>query len=481
MAVGIGLITKAGFRIGKRSTSYAYPTTSALAIAAEQKLTAYDLLPYRNEGLNEERIFDPVQTLTNTGGVTAQTLTGILGGGRLSCEGWYLGLGQLIACAMGWENKVYASPLVTSPTFNESAAGIAAGSTSGSVPCTTTRIQSDVTVFHADHVGEWLRINTGTPYGDPEDDCQVRRITAVDAAHYYCDITPALTVEPNINIPFKIARGFIHLYECAINHHEEAFTYNEGSFNHVRHGTFSLDKRVSLWSWLAVMVESMTIRLSTEGVFFEFELVPFCLDRASALNTTSAAWAYSASPIILQERMRFADSVFRMDDYSSSVALASADQLGISAFELTLKNNLSIGDRDTKSGLYRVQPARMGFRQVSGSFTVPRYTADTRLTKQAADTIQMADLIITGSLLTGLAATYNKFELFLRSLKINAIEANAAGPGVINEVIKFTCLQPAGDPSGMPSESTGSDNSEMMVRLTNSDPFSAFLEQCAEV
>jgi hypothetical protein len=170
------------------------------------------------------------------------------------------------------------------------------------------------------------------------------------------------------------------------------------------------------------------------------------------------------------------DATFRLDSYSTGTALTSADNLGITEFELKIKNNLQADLQTTGTGYFRAEPVRMGRREVTGSFTVPRHIAVTRLSNYTAADMLMASLTFSNA--TAIWGYYEAFlKLWIRSLKLTKADVAVPGPEVLEEKFNFTAISPAGDSAGMPADSEGADNSEVIIELQNADPFNYFMGQ----
>ena len=471
MAIAIGHQTKAAFRMSTNSSA-AYPTTAAEAATLEQVLGGYDQIPYIQESLNEEFNLEMPKRLGDSS--DKMDKMSVLGGGSIICEGMYNGLDNLIGGAMGWESNIAGSE---SPVYTESSTGLAASGTTVVPNTDADTIDATAAVFTDNNViGEFIRIGTGLTV----DDVEVRRIDTW-TNNTEVDITPNFGVTPPTARGFKFGRAFTHLFECApIMYGESGVVYGDGTWNRIRHGTLSIYKVVTYWNWRSVMVNNMSIRLTPEGMQFEFGLIPFDLDRTNAASQDYTTWDYSNSAHILQQKIRFGDCVFRIDDYSAATPLAAADKVAISEFTLNHNNNLKSDIRDTKSGFFRAEPLMDGKREVTGSFTLPRYAADTLIDKLKAETVLMADLIATRDLITGCSTAKNQMGIYIRSLQLTKHTENVAGAGVVQSKFEFRALKPAGNPHSMPAESTGSDNSEYMIQTVNSNPFNTLFDQNAE-
>lgn len=477
MKYGAGFRGRAAFRVNDRISTLSYPTTTALADSGAETMRAHDQIPILSETLAEDYQWETSPLLTGQGGISEQEIQARMGGGALVCPGHYLGLGPLIACTMGWEAHEAAG--YHSPEYSESIQGLNISDTAAQTSTTTLIVCTNLDITE-DLTGEWVRVlQPGSP--SLVNDIIVRRISAVSTPLNTITPVTALDHEPDLR-SFQIARGFRHKYEMGLDLAQEIMSYGEGFYKRNRCGTLCLYKTLSTHEFRGVMVDSMTIRAAPDGVNFEFALIFFDLDmRTSGRNADPTGWNYSASPtLIRQERVHFGDGVFRLGDYSTEQPLSDTNKRRISAFELTIANNLS-KFRDTESGFYLAEPSRSALRQVTGRITIPRLTDEALLTDMRGEVPKMADLIYTGSILPGLTSTKNQLELYLRYMVINKVVENITGPGLIEQHIDFTCLQPPGDPAGMPTETTGSDNSEAIIQLSNNDPFNAFMYQNAEV
>jgi len=271
-----------------------------------------------------------------------------------------------------------------------------------------------------------------------------------------------------IDDPATVAAGvYKHTIELSENLHGEGWEAGDGILagsgflagdQKVRRGTLVVDKAVSLWEYSSCMVQTLTLTGNAKCCRIEAELVPYDCDRASAVNTTSAAWTIADddfSPVRLQ------DMALWMDDYSGAVALAAADALGVSEFEIKLENNLEI-KRDSLSGLYIAEPRRGGKRRVTGSFTIPRYETDGFFDDHDAQTAQMAMLMFTGPAIgtTGYSQT---LWIWLPTIRFDEASAAVEVPGMLTQTLAFTAELPAAVPAGFPTAA----EKELVIQIQN--------------
>ncbi len=268
--------------------------------------------------------------------------------------------------------------------------------------------------------------------------------------------------------PATVAAGvYKHTIELAERLHSEGWLAGDGILagsgylagdQKVRRGTLCIDKAVSLWEYASCMIQALTLTGSAKGLRVEADLVPYNLDRASAVNTTSAAWSI---PDLDWLSVLFQDLVVWIDDYSAGAPLTSDDAIGITDVELKLENNLKV-EKDSLSGLYIAEPKREAKRRVTGSFTMPRYESDAFLEDLDDQTAKMAMLKFTGSQI-GSTGYYLTLWLWLPSLKFDKIDAPVAGPKLIPVKHTFTAELPAAAPAGFPAQAT----KELVIQIQN--------------
>jgi len=258
------------------------------------------------------------------------------------------------------------------------------------------------------------------------------------------------------NPPETVDSGvYKHLIEPADNLHTEKITAGDailagdgwlaGDYK-VRRGTLCIEKTVSIWEFISVMVQSLTFRGNAQGVWVDADLVPYDLDRASAVNTSSAGWT---APFPDWHQVFFQDMIFRIGDYSVSTPLSSGDELGIRDFEIKIENHLEI-KQDSRSGLYIAEPRRDKKRLVTGSFTFSRYENDTFLDDLDAQNPMMAMLQFTGPEIFSSGYDYTLW-IWLPTLRFDMVGAPIDSPGLIAVTHTFTAEIPEEVPAGFPS------------------------------
>jgi len=497
MSTGKGITSKAAFRLNKPDLNVdlspvtngavvtVYPTSPSVAAAGAQRMGLYDQIPFLSESVNETYEFQEQRTLEGQAGISGHDVVSKLGAGPIDMDFHYLGMDNILAATLGFEKPSYND----SPTFDESqSAGNPMTGTTTAGTTSTTLEDTGASQFVSDNIGEFVRI---ADEGDGAEG-QVRRITANPDTDNLT-VTPAWITNPGAGKTYQIARAFTHTYECSklfgvntfASHYSNYAAETSGNANDVmlHFGTLVFDKNVSIWEWRGVMVNSLTLTYSAkESLKASAELVPFDLDLASSINTASTNWKYMTgptTPIHLQERVMPADLTFRVGDWSSGTALDSGDNICISDFTLNINNNFDVETQTTCSGLYRAEPLRNGFREITGTFTVPRYTADTFITAYNNDTMQMASAVFEGSTLTGSnVASKNTLKIWIRAMKITGYSVPVQGENIIVQTFNFKAFIPTSASAGMPSVTNS--NSEIVVQTINNNPFNAFRAQNGE-
>lgn len=254
------------------------------------------------------------------------------------------------------------------------------------------------------------------------------------------------------------------------------FTAAEGDYNRLLpacdlnvFGTFGIHKGVhtdKVNELIGAMVNSMTISgTAGEAIKGSFELLAYQLKRASTTNTPTTL---TALPKDLANLLLFNHLTFRLGDQTD--ALSASDNLGISAFTITVNNNLTSAEQTTPDNATThtdptkpIQPIRNGFREVTLQITVPRYNSDTYISAKVGDTLQQASFLFTDT-----SAPANVFNIFFPNLQVTETEDAISGAGVIAQTIKFKALQYNSDCPMVFSAGTDTyDESEIWFELSN--------------
>ncbi len=480
MSTGLGTLAKAAFRIEGASISGAglttsdYPKTPTEADAEEVALGASDQLALLSEGVEEEYSFENDETLIGRSGVAGIDAISIMPTGGIEVSVFYDGMDAILAAALGFENPNFTN----SPTYDSGVALTGAGGMS------SNGFTATASVFAAGDVGKFIRVTSGTGAG------QVRRITAYSGGTIVT-VTPAWGTLPT-GASAEMAFEFTHTFEtCNVLSNEDwdqvypsypTTGVHSASDRIIRRGTLGFEKnQAKPWIFRSAMVNSLTFTASAgASIKASVDFAPFDLDRDSATNTASSTWDWDNSSAVFEENERqiFSDiDYFRLNAYSTGTALDSDDNICISDFTITINNNLQANDQTACTGLYREEPARGGMREVTGSFTLPRYEADTIFTWKDAETTLMGELSISGSTLTNEA---RNMKIFINSLKITKASAPVAGAGVITQTFEFVALVPSGQPASFPTHILTEPRPELQIQTINQNPFNVLLDQNRE-
>lgn len=487
MAYLAGFLSKLGMRIesAKGLIDAVYPTTEALADAEEVKLASYDLVPMISESIDDAHEFENDESIIGNAGVIQSDRVSREPSGTIVVQGMYDGMDAGIACALGAEK--WNSPDYTVGTEKTGTDG----AISGDGPIL---LESLSNTFTAADTGKYIRFNTS---GDV--DLLEGRVQLVQYHDEHRLLINALYPKYT-NLGFELANEFKHTF-VPVNNLEDVLwksifsdypTTGAGTANDlmIRRMTIGIAKAVSLWVYRSCMVNTMRISGSAKsGIQFEFGILPFdrvtdSLAEGRQAGTTIETWKknlkYSSSTLftpVTNERILFSDLTFRVDDYSTSTGLTSADNVGISSFEINVNNNLDTSTHDSISGEYRRVPLRNGKREVSGSITIPRYTADNLISKISSDTIQMAHFNFVGSTISTIQRA---FQIWLPSLKFTSHNEQIGGAGIVQSVLGFQCYVPAGQAKDFPTYPVTNPNPDIIIQTTNQNPFSMFRKQNTE-
>lgn len=477
MATGLGYKSKAAWVMGS------YLNTWPAAVGGS---SLYSQIPFISESLSESYGWLNDDTLDGSQGRANMVNVSILPNGNLELQGSYLGLGNIIACAMGYERMrsltILESPDITTAVTSGTASGGAAG----------TLIDTGAGWVVNAYAGMFVR-NETLAASSNVGNIGVARIAS--NTEDTLTLADGWTTAPGNGDLYTIGYSFLHKYEMSKNLHSELITNiisSEDAFLNAayinRRADLLIDKGVQVWEWENCMIESITFKLTADGLKVSVEVIPYLRDITPDVTDMTDTYvkyhalqntAYAGGLILKPNRILRGDATFRIDDYSAAAALSSADNIGISEFELKIKNNLQIDLQTTATGKYRAEPVRNGKREVTGSFTAPRYVSTTLQGKLAAGTVMMASLSCLGPVI-GAGSEQEELNIYMRALKLEKGESPVSGPQALEEKYNFTCLNPAGVSAGMPAMSEGTDNSEVIITMRNANPYNAFMNQIVE-
>lgn len=484
----LGYRQKVAFRLlGYSGTSGGLPTLpypAALGTPTPQDLGAYSLLAALSEEIADNEGHLEEEILDGNAGLSQIDLISRLPSGGLQLSAMYGTLDQLLAAALGYE-KVRTTAVLESPAVTSIVTSTATGGSS------TTLVKTAAGWTANAYEGMFVRMEKLAASVNAVK--EVRRIVSNDATTL--TVTPAWTTNPVNTDPFTIFAAATHTFECAKNLHIEsvvsATPWDSASWL-CRLGVLGVSiSPHGVREYQACMINKLKLKLSAkDGLTITLELIPFAYDlRTSARNFDPSSW--TKNPVLALasvagaaantmrpfRRALFKDAVFRLGSYSVS-ALGSTDILGLSEFELEIDNGLDSESQDTTSGIHRIEPVRAKKRTVKGSITLPRFNSLDRVNALRAETYQKADLVFTGPsmFLAGPSGTHS-LSIFLPKIKLLQPSAPVAGQSPLTEKIEFQCLQPELTVSGMPTPSSGADNSEVFIRTTSPYPFNDFMGQ----
>jgi hypothetical protein len=171
----------------------------------------------------------------------------------------------------------------------------------------------------------------------------------------------------------------------------------------VRRGTLVLSRGVSTWEFLSAVVSQISFALTDEGkATCSVDFNAYSLSRTSSINTlaTMRTIPPNTAPNVLDIDLRL-----RLAPASATVPLDVGDELCVSAFSVTLQNYLLV-EPGPRTGLYAEEITKNTTSGISGTFTLPRYSADTLINAWPAGTVFMLGCTFTGPLIPGTAVPY---------------------------------------------------------------------------
>jgi hypothetical protein len=214
--------------------------------------------------------------------------------------------------------------------------------------------------------------------------------------------------------------------------------------------TAAIHKGVSVWEYAGCKLDTMKISgEANKPLDIEFGGVAKDLDLASIINTAVILQALDTEDAA--SKIMFSDLEFKIA--AQGDALTGETEKGINSFELMLTNHLVLDQFDNREQRI-LEPQRNGFREISFSFKVPRYEADTYIDWRDDDEALHAYLKFT-------SGDY-VFDIHLTNLRIDKVDAPIGGPGLIEQNVTCSCYR---DPTTASASFTETD--EMEIDVTN--------------
>lgn len=231
----------------------------------------------------------------------------------------------------------------------------------------------------------------------------------------------------------------------------------------VRRGTLAVVREVSVWEFLSVMLDELTLAWTVDGGTLSLSGLAHSLTRDSAVNTltTMQHATLPGGPTVL-----LTHAVLRMAPYSTETPLDSTHETGISSWTLTLKNALK-GDGGPRTGLAPDEFERSAPPLVTGTFTLPRYRANTLLDAWPATTSYMLDLTFTGGSIGASAYRY-QLNLYVPGLVFTQVEPTGPTPSRAQVAVAWQAVTPAERPAGFPASAR--KMSPLLIEVVSDEP-----------
>lgn len=480
------------------------------------KLGYYDQIPILKEGIRHNSDYDLDETLDGDAGYKRMDKISDMPGGSVDLNGFYLGLDQLIAMALGFERFRNGTAAITtdpqaeleSPVFGVSGGGTNLGLLTTMVGTTGSALVVSTTPFGAANVGDWARI-IGDNTGNTSTKDQVRKVISYVGTSELT-VAPAWATgegaNPGASCKAQVAREFLHTFECSRNLHAELYSdilsgnWSPASNKYLtRSAVLAFQKGISYYELQYAMVNKLVFKLDAKGgLTVNVEFLGLYLDINNVSTQNAAAWywvnassavpthpaALSGTQFGVIERAIFPENTFRVDTFStSSGALSSADDIPASSVEITIDNKLKGDDQTTLSNYRRAEPVRGGKRSVTLSFEIPRYLANTRINYYRNETDVMGALTFAGSTIA--TGKTNELKFFLPRFRLKPVNTDTPGSGPLTEKIEAVCLQctpETGYPHSaeFPQPTAGLEKGEIIIQTRNQNPFNAFMDQNQE-
>jgi len=254
--------------------------------------------------------------------------------------------------------------------------------------------------------------------------------------------------------PDTVTGKYLHVFELDDNLHTEAWASAERLASGSGGGTWDSDdkkvrrfllafaKGVSDHRFYSNMVNRMSIDIQPNQIQFEFDLLSY---NGARSDYSSSTWTYSTD----RRNVIFPNVVFSL----------SGTEYGFASARIELVNNLD-APLTTASGLYKSEPRRNGFRQVTLSWNDPVYSSDDRIDDMETPTERYISIVASSS-------TY-KLGFYFSSVKILDVQSPISSPEILKMDHQAQAFIPSSDQF---SDQWGNvsliQDKEMVVALQN--------------
>lgn len=258
----------------------------------------------------------------------------------------------------------------------------------------------------------------------------------------------------SVSMPSFVSPGvYRHLYEVDASLASAVIWtaqegYLSGDFDpltrRIRRGTVAIDRTVAIQELLSGMVDQLFLAANQDKVVCTADVMGYTLGHTSAVNTaTSLARATpGGSPNVL-----FTDLALRLAPYSASVALNSSNDMGVSAWSLTLQNRMAL-KQGPATGTAPEEYDRDGAPILTGSLNLPRYVSNTLPDAWKAGQLLMASAAFTGPFIPHTSTPY-ALTFWLPALKLTQAQPTL-NMGAASLPLAWYALTPPGTPAGFP-------------------------------
>ena len=211
--------------------------------------------------------------------------------------------------------------------------------------------------------------------------------------------------------------------------HTINMTDASGDRNFGRDMSIIIEQETTCKNITGAKINTLTLESSPDGVYWDMDIVAKCLTHATTHRAALAALLFSSFEY--DPHLHHYQLVFRIADCAD--ALGAADAVEVSDLSLSLDNKLQT-DLEVSGSSYIDEPEPNGDPELTLSFTVPRYSANTLVAAGLAGTKLQADLTYTGTALGG--GTYSMV-INLPTVYITEFPVSIDGEELIT--IPFTC------------------------------------------
>jgi len=220
------------------------------------------------------------------------------------------------------------------------------------------------------------------------------------------------------------------------------------------HGTLVFNKQVGVWEYTTAKVGGFNLSIKNgTRLRAKFPMIPQGLNINTGAGTNTNATVANITMPSNRDFALFSQMVVKINAHDGG-ALANADLVYLSEFEVSLDNSYPTDDVTTRYGYLIDEPIQDGFTMVTGKIAFSKYFDgtggnDALLSAMLSKARKKMTVTFTGPIANG--TTNFSITLYFPDVQFSGGDANVGGPGRIPVNLSFEAHRRTAVPTGFPA------------------------------